>query len=202
MKRIPYYLVSLLIGFALAITLSQVLAAFSEPSSAPPGGNTQEPLNASSATQFKSGVLGIGGLFTTDTTTFLSQLSGNVGIGTTDTQGAKLRVAGDVRWTGSLTEGWVPWGRLSSIPEGFADGVDNTGGDNRFGGMYSDYEYFCGWWGNNVYCRACQYGNPLSGGSCSCPSGFSPVTVLDEIHHCGPSPYDKDCADFLYMCYK
>ena len=51
---------------------------------------------------------------------------GNVGIGT-DNPSKKLDVAGDVRWSGTLQGGSVPWSRLSSIPSGFADNVDNVG---------------------------------------------------------------------------
>ena len=83
--------------------------------------------------------------------------TGNVGFGV-PTPVQKLDIAGDVRWSGSLIAGGVPWARLidfpigcsanqfirqigqlpvcasvswlnlSGIPAGFADGVDNTGG--------------------------------------------------------------------------
>ena len=52
--------------------------------------------------------------------------NGNVGIGTI-TPKTKLDVDGDVKWTGTLQGGSVPWSRLSSIPSGFADNVDNVG---------------------------------------------------------------------------
>ena len=41
--------------------------------------------------------------------------NGNVGIGTT-APAYKLDIAGDVRWTGTLQGGSVPWARLTSFP--------------------------------------------------------------------------------------
>jgi len=51
---------------------------------------------------------------------------GNVGIGNPNPT-FKLDVVGDVRWTGTLQGGSVPWERLIAIPAGFADNVDNVG---------------------------------------------------------------------------
>src|SRR5690606_19342622 len=55
---------------------------------------------------------------------------GNVGIGTTSPS-TRLHVAGDVRWTGSLTDGIVPWARLSDHPK------INTGSGLSGGGALS-----------------------------------------------------------------
>jgi len=47
--------------------------------------------------------------------------SGNVGIGTT-APGYKLDISGDVRWTGTLQGGSVPWARLTSFPSACSSG--------------------------------------------------------------------------------
>lgn len=57
-----FKLFSLLTLLALAGTVS---AAWSEPSEAPPGGNTPEPINVSSAAQQKTGNLGVGAFWAT-----------------------------------------------------------------------------------------------------------------------------------------
>src|SRR5690606_34819037 len=44
--------------------------------------------------------------------------SGNVGIGTAN-PAYKLDVAGDIRFTGTLQGGTVPWSRLSNVPSTF-----------------------------------------------------------------------------------
>ncbi|MGQ0536921.1 MAG: hypothetical protein ACT4PT_12725 [Methanobacteriota archaeon] len=49
-------------------------------------------------------------------TPFIVRGDGNVGIGTAD-PGARLHVAGDVKFTGELLDGTVPWARLSGHPD-------------------------------------------------------------------------------------
>jgi hypothetical protein len=67
--------------------------------------------NNSSISQAKKVYVGGGGIerLTIDLST------GNVGIGTT-APAYKLDVSGDVRWTGTLQGGSVPWARLTSFP--------------------------------------------------------------------------------------
>jgi hypothetical protein len=52
---------------------------------------------------------------------YTSSTAWNVGIGTT-TPAYKLDVAGDVRWTGTLQGGSVPWARLTSFPSDCSPG--------------------------------------------------------------------------------
>ncbi len=59
--------------------------------------------------------------------------SGNVGIGTSSPT-YKLDVAGDVRWTGTLQGGTVPWARLSGYPSVNA-GTGLTGGGSLSGNV-------------------------------------------------------------------
>jgi len=51
----------------------------------------------------------------------ISGYSGNVGIGTTS-PGYKLDISGDVRWTGTLQGGSIPWLRLTSFPSACSSG--------------------------------------------------------------------------------
>ncbi len=59
--------------------------------------------------------------------------NGNVGIGT-NSPAYKLDVSGDVRWTGTLQGGTVPWARLSGHPSVIA-GTGLTGGGSLSGSV-------------------------------------------------------------------
>jgi len=75
--------------------------AWSEPASAPPGGNIGAPINTSGIGQIKSGALQVNGFRNLGATI----LDGNVGIGVI-APGAKLDVAGTIQTTGlKLTAG-------------------------------------------------------------------------------------------------
>jgi len=76
--------VALAIGvLAMVFLIGYFVFAWTEPTQAPPGGNVPAPINVGDDTQYKSGALGIGGLFQTDGETHLAITGGNVGIGTT-----------------------------------------------------------------------------------------------------------------------
>jgi hypothetical protein len=116
--------ISLNIGITLGVALSIfavtfLVVAWTGPTQAPPSGNIPAPLSAGSTTEYKSGALGIGGLFETDTSTHLAVTGGNVGIGTiSPTQ--KLDVNGQIRIRGgspgagkiliSGADGTATWG--------------------------------------------------------------------------------------------
>ena len=94
-QKIPlYYSLPAIILSALVATT--IVLAWTEPSQAPTGGNAPAPLNVSSASQYKSGALGIGGLLRGYSNAIFD---GNVGIGTVNPS-QKLDVAGYVKGTG------------------------------------------------------------------------------------------------------
>jgi len=76
---------------ALCFATAMYVVAWTEPTAGPPGGNVAAPINIGDVTQYKSGALGVGGVFETDSATHLAILSGTVGIGTT-TPEAKLHI--------------------------------------------------------------------------------------------------------------
>ncbi|KKN91747.1 hypothetical protein LCGC14_0214150 [marine sediment metagenome] len=85
MAKINYKAITLTLGLIAFSFLFvwYVFAQWTEPTAVPPGDNVPAPLNVGGVTQYKSGALGVGGLFTTDSATYLATLGGNVGIGTT-----------------------------------------------------------------------------------------------------------------------
>lgn len=82
-KQISSKIVSLVFSIlVLCFAIAFYAVGWDEPGSSPPSGNVAAPLNTGNITQYKSGALGIGGLFETDNETHLAILGGNVGIGT------------------------------------------------------------------------------------------------------------------------
>ena len=76
-----------------------IVYAWTEPTAAPPGSNVSAPINVGGSTQYKSGALGIGGIFQTDTDAYFS---GSVGIGTT-APSYELDVNGTANFEGTIT---------------------------------------------------------------------------------------------------
>jgi len=114
LQKIKNVLIQIIPTIIVAIFfLSLIVYAWTEPHQAPPGGNVDAPLNVSLNAQAKEGGLILG--FNPSVTIGLLVLNGNVGIGTTSPS-YKLDVNGDVRWSGTLQGGSVPWARLTNFP--------------------------------------------------------------------------------------
>lgn len=120
---------TLVLILILIFSLSFIVYAWTEPSSIPPTGNVDAPINTGSANQIKSGKLGIGGSIdsnylltvgtsqgvkitntgaqptlyiedeSSDATPFVIDANGNVGIGTASPD-AKLVITGQIKITG------------------------------------------------------------------------------------------------------
>ena len=138
---------STILGITFGILLvGYAVFAFTPPTLAPPGDNVPAPINTGPLEQTKTGNLLINSLGTV----------GNL------TAGADLSVFGDINLTGTLQTGSVPWGRLTSVPAGFADGIDNTGitseSDPQVGAVTSGR--WCRGTGSQVQCDQ----SPPSGG--------------------------------------
>ncbi|MCR4283826.1 MAG: hypothetical protein NUV64_00705 [Parcubacteria group bacterium] len=81
MKNIIQSFKIVFLGLIVAIGISYAFA-WTSPGQDPPLGNVSAPVNISSATQYKAGAFGVGGVFQTYTDTYLASSGGNVGIGT------------------------------------------------------------------------------------------------------------------------
>jgi len=108
-QKIPlYYSLPAIILSALVATT--IVLAWTEPSQAPTGGNAPAPLNVSSASQYKSGALGIGGLLRGYS---YAIFDGNVGIGPArpgyklDVQGGGIRASGWTRIGNAAAEAFL-----------------------------------------------------------------------------------------------
>ena len=120
-KKPSLYLYSLPAIIISAFLALSIVFAWTEPTTAPPGGNVASPVNIGDIAQIKSGPLQVNGFRNIGTTV----LDGNVGIGTTS-PGAKLDITSS---TGRQlkTGGW-------------ADMSSSGSGYGLFGGnMYQDY---------------------------------------------------------------
>ena len=151
-------------SLSLAVVLSVFLvtltvsAAWTQPPASPPNCPSGQPgcdtpVHVGSTTQAKSGALGVGGVFQTNSSTYLAAVNGNVGIGTTspthkldvNAGGAKVKTYGEgLEITTNTTGGWarslrfrnenddatVAFGTLHGaayIATGFDIGADATG---------------------------------------------------------------------------
>ncbi len=115
-------------SLSLAVVLSVFLvtltvsAAWTQPPASPPNCPSGQPgcdtpVHVGSTTQAKSGALGVGGVFQTNSSTYLAAVNGNVGIGTTSpTHKLDVIVGGSTRvktynygieTTTDVTGGWA-----------------------------------------------------------------------------------------------
>ncbi len=87
MKNIIRPLKTIVLALVIGLSIGYVMA-WSAPTAPPPGANVPAPVNIGNSTQYKTGSMGIKGLFQTDTDTYLATNGGKVGIGTDNPQSA------------------------------------------------------------------------------------------------------------------
>jgi len=111
-----------------------LVSAWTAPTQAPTGGNVAAPINVGSVEQYKSGALGIGGVFKAYSDAIFS---GKVGIGTASPS-QKLDVAGNVKGTGlcigsDCRTSWPGAGGITPVNKGpYGVGVDQEVGNYTF----------------------------------------------------------------------
>jgi len=81
-KNLIYTTGIIIFGLILGVYLQIALAAWNVPISIPADNNVSEPISAGANAQLKSGALGVGGIFETDTDTYFATTTGKIGIGT------------------------------------------------------------------------------------------------------------------------
>jgi hypothetical protein len=117
-EKFQKFILSTVGVLAMSILVGYLVFAWNEPGCNPPNCNVSQPINVGPQGQAKQGglILNTGGA-----STGLIVQYGNVGIGTT-APSFKLDVSGDVRWTGTLQGGSVPWARLTNFPSACPSG--------------------------------------------------------------------------------
>ena len=185
-QKIPlYYSLPAIILSALVATT--IVLAWTEPSQAPTGGNAPAPLNVSSASQYKSGALGIGGLLRGYSNAIFD---GNVGIGTASPS-QKLHVAGNARITGLANCNTIDTDASGNL----ACGTDETGGTGGVTGS-GIANYVSKWTAGTTLGNSIIYDNGNVGIGITNPSQKLDVAgrgyFSDKIGTAGKSP---DCPN-------
>lgn len=103
MVKIKQSIITIIIGLALAASISFAAGTWSNPTANPTGGNTEAPINVGGSAQYKSGALGIGGVlsaYSTSNFTGLATFSGGIKIPTNASDGKVLTSdsSGNASW--------------------------------------------------------------------------------------------------------
>ncbi len=130
------------ISFSIFAISFAVSADWSQPPGIPPTCPSGEPgcdapVHVGIGTQAKTGPLGVGGVFRSNSATYLAVDTGNVGIGTTS-PGAKLDIRGQVigGFGAQTTAGILDWNDISNARSGSGYTLLLGSHDNGPGGSY------------------------------------------------------------------
>jgi hypothetical protein len=190
MQTIKQSILTIIICLAMVAGVS-VVSAWTGPTQSAPNGNTPEPINVSDTSQYKTGALGVGGIFHGYSNAYFD---GNVDVvgsvkGTTICVGSDCRTSWpsgeggaetDPTVAASVKDG-ISWGEVSGVPVGFSDSVDNTG---------PDYAWYTQRSGN------CSYIYPTFTEPDACATGWSSYEVITSTEWC------ENGATRLRICYK
>ncbi len=107
MKNIIRPLKTIVLALVIGLSIGYVMA-WSAPTAPPPGANVPAPVNIGNSTQYKTGSMGIKGLFQTDSDTYLAVNGGKVGIGTDNPQ-RQIQIYGSLPVIGLKTQDQLGW---------------------------------------------------------------------------------------------
>ena len=126
--------------------------------STPPVNNVEPPISSSSATAYKAGALGVGGLFEADVDAHFALLAGKVGIGTSNPT-EKLQIAGK-----ALADDFCLNGDPTKCLSNVSGSIIGDGGSTQLD--YTDQNFCC------------------LGGECKCKYASPCPLVMDNYQGC------------------
>jgi len=147
-KQATHWLKVIVIGITLGFAL-QFVRAWTEPTSAPPGGNIGAPLNTSGVAQTKAGNLNVNGGMLIGAST----AGGNKGAGTINADQVCIRGVCNSTWPSGGSGGGGGGGGGTPAPTNVAIGCD--GGRYLCGQTYTTTESGC-FWGSGITTYACN----------------------------------------------